>query len=109
MTDGQIELANEAASSEGEKNFAQLNELGFDRGRSLVRLVIAGTGVLEQPRRAVLLETAEPLADGGNSCTEEARSGIDTTLFDAFDKSKTMVAGGVSCHAPDRSSERGWP
>ncbi len=71
VTDGQIELANQAASSEGGKEFAQLKELGFDGGRSLVRLVRTGTGVLDQPGRAVLLETAEPLADGGSGRGEE--------------------------------------
>ena len=56
-----------------------------------MRLVIAVTGVLEQPGRAVLLETAEPLADGGDGGGEEPRSGLDAALFGAFDKSKTMV------------------
>ena len=91
MADGQIELAFQAASSEGGKNFAELDELGFDGGRSFVRLVKAGTEMLEQAGRAVLLETAEPFADGGNGGGEEPRRCLDAALLSAFDKPKAMV------------------
>ncbi len=52
---------------------------------------MAGTGVLDQPGRAVLLETAEPLADGRHGCGEEPRRGFDAALLGALYQSQTMV------------------
>ena len=91
MTHRQIELANQAARSEGGQGFAQLHKLGLDGERSFVRLLMAGPGVLEQARRAVLLETAEPLADGGHGGGEEARRGFDAALLGALRQSQAMV------------------
>jgi hypothetical protein len=91
VADGEIELAFQAARSEGGKYCAELDELSFDGGRGLVRLVEAGTGVLDQPGRTVLLETAEPLADRGHGGGEEPGGGFDALLLGALDQSKAMV------------------
>lgn len=56
-----------------------------------MRLVNAGTGMLAQAGRAVLLETAEAFADGGTGGGEEPRRGFDAALLGAFGKPKAMV------------------
>ena len=88
---GEIELAFQAARSEGGKYFAELNELSFDGGRGFMRLVEAGTGMLDQPGWTVLLEAAEPLADRGHGGGEEPGGGFDAAPLGALDKPKAMV------------------
>ena len=59
-----------------------------------MRLVEAGTGMLDQPGWTVLLEAAEPLADGGDSGGEETRRRFDAALFGAFHQAQTTVVNG---------------
>jgi len=42
MADGEIELADQAACTEGVQSFAQLDQLGFGGRRRFVRLMVAG-------------------------------------------------------------------
>ena len=63
MADGQIELANQAASAESGKSLAKLDQLGFEGGRSFVRLVVARPGVFAKPGRAVLLDSGAAICE----------------------------------------------
>jgi hypothetical protein len=63
VAEGQVELADQAASAEGGQNLAQLDQLGFEGRGSFERLMMAGARLLGEARRAVLLETAQPLTD----------------------------------------------
>jgi hypothetical protein len=64
MADGQIELPDETAGAEGRKGFAEFDELRFCGRRSFLGLLMASAGKCQQAGRAVLLETAQPFADG---------------------------------------------
>src|SRR5437879_10998133 len=91
VANGQIELADETARTKVLKGFAQLDELRFQRRRSLVVLMMSGAGVFEQAGRAVLLEAAQPLTDRGHGGGKEPRGGLDAALFGALDQTQTMV------------------
>ncbi len=67
----------------------------FGGRRSFLRLVMTSAGKSEQAGRAVLLETAQPLADGGHGGGEETRGGLDAALLGAFDEAQAMVVGVV--------------
>jgi hypothetical protein len=58
MADGQIELADQAARTEGRQSFAQLDQWSFPGRRCFLRLMMARPGVIEQAGRATLLITA---------------------------------------------------
>ena len=64
MADREVELAYHAASAEGGKSLAQLDQFGVGSRRSFVRLMVMGERLLDGRGRAVLLEAAQPLADG---------------------------------------------
>src|SRR5437899_3571847 len=91
VANGQIELADETARTKVLKGFAQLDELRFQRRRSLVVLMMSGAGVFEQAGRAVLLEAAQPLTDRGHGGGKEPRGGLDAALFGALDQPQSMV------------------
>ena len=95
VADGQIEFSDQAASAEGGKSFSQLDQLRFGGRWSFQRLVMASARPSEQPGRAVLLEAAQPLADGGHGGGEEPRGGLDAALAGAFDQPQAMVVGVV--------------
>ena len=80
VADGQIELADQAASAEGGQGLTQLDQRRFQSGRCFQRLSMTSAGVLRQAGRAVLLETAPPFADGGHGGGEEPRGGFDAAL-----------------------------
>jgi len=66
VAEGKIELADEAASTEGGHLLTQSHDLLLDVGRSFARLMMGRTGEFEQPARSLLLEAAQPLAHGGD-------------------------------------------
>ena len=63
----------EAACAESGKGLAELDHLGRDGRRRLVRLVVSRPRVLDQARWSLLLEATEPLPDRGRGCGEQAR------------------------------------
>jgi hypothetical protein len=101
MTDGQIEFTNQAAGTKRGKCFAELHELRFGCRRSFLRLVMASTWKCEQAGRPVLLETVQPLPDGGHDGDEKPRGGFNAALFGALDQPQTMVIGVFQSHAPE--------
>lgn len=80
---GQIELADQTARAEGGKSFSQLHELSLGGKRSFLRLMMASAGPSQELGGAVLLEAAQPLADGRHGGSAQSRSGLDVTLFGA--------------------------
>lgn len=72
MRDGQVELVNEAARTESGKSFAEFDELGLGGGRYFLCLVVASAGNSSEPRRAMLLIAAQPLADREHGGGEES-------------------------------------
>src|SRR6185437_2399269 len=58
-----------------------------------MRLTVASAGLLGQTRRAMLLETAQPLANGSDGRAKQARGGFDAALFGALDQTQAMVVG----------------
>jgi hypothetical protein len=93
--DGKVELADQAASAEGGKSFSQFVQLRLDGRRSVKGLVMASARPSEQARRAALLETAQPFADGGHGVGEELRGGFVPAFAGAFDQSQAMAVGVV--------------
>jgi len=84
MADGQIELPNQAAGAEGGQGLAQFDQPRFPGQRRLVRLMAACARLSGQAGRPLLLEAAQPLADGGHRGEEEPRGGLDAALFGAL-------------------------
>jgi hypothetical protein len=93
MTDGQTELADQAARAEGGQRFAKLDELRFRGRRSFLRLVATRTVKSDRAGRVVLLEAPQPFADGRQGGGEESRGGLAATLLGALDQPQTMVVG----------------
>src|SRR5689334_5207488 len=93
VADGEVELADQAASAEGGQSLAQLDQLGFGSRRSFVRLMVTSARLPDEAGRAVLLEAAQPLADGGHSGGKESRRGFDAPLLGAFDQPQAMIVG----------------
>jgi hypothetical protein len=56
-----------------------------------LRLVVTSTGKCDQARRAVLLEAAQPFADGRHGGGEESRGGLAATLLGALDQPQTWL------------------
>src|SRR5690242_15366407 len=56
-----------------------------------MRLTVASAGLLGQTGRAVLLETAQPLANGGHGGAKQACGRFDATLFGALNQTQAMV------------------
>src|SRR5260370_37598869 len=61
MAEGEIELANETASAEGEQLLAQSDDLLFDGGGRLAGLVVRMTGKFDQTAQSVMLKTTAPM------------------------------------------------
>ena len=80
MTDGQVELADQAARTERRKSFAELDKLRLRGGRSLLRLLVTSTGQDNELARAALLIMAPPLDDRGQGRGEQLCSGLDAAL-----------------------------
>jgi hypothetical protein len=93
MTDGQTELADQAARAEGGHRFAKLDELRFRGRRSFQRLAATRTAKCDRAGRVVLLEAPQPFADGRHGGGEESRGGLAATLPGALDQPQTMVVG----------------
>ncbi len=91
MADGQIELADETTRAEGGQRFAKLEQLRFGGRRGFLGLLMTGAGTWKQAGKALLLETAQPLADRGHGGSEESRGGLDPVLASAFDQPQAMV------------------
>jgi hypothetical protein len=66
MTEWEIELADKAASAEGEQLSAQSDDLLFDVGESFTGLVMRSAAKLDEAARFLLLIAAQPLAHGGD-------------------------------------------
>ena len=93
MAEGEIELANQATSAEGEQPLAQSDDLLFDVGGSFARLVMRSAGMLDEPARALLLITAQPLAHGGDGGLKQAGGGLDASLPSRLHQTQTMIVG----------------
>ena len=52
---------------------------------------MTGAGTWKQAGKALLLETAQPLADRGHGGSEEPCGGFDPALLGAFDEPQAMV------------------
>jgi hypothetical protein len=91
MAEGQVELADQAASAEGGQGVAQLDDATLDLRRGLVRLVMRGTRTLHQARGALLLVATQPLAHGGHSGSEEPGGGFDAASSGGLDQAQAMV------------------
>ena len=73
MAEEKIELADQTTGAEGEQLLAQSDDLLFDLGGSLARLVMRSTGQFDQATRSLLLITAQPLAHGGDGLWKSGR------------------------------------
>ena len=93
MAEGEIELANEATSAEGEQPLAQSDDLLFDVGGSFARLVMRSAGMVDEPARALLLITAQPLAHGGDGGLKQAGGGLDASLLSRLNQTQAMIVG----------------
>src|SRR5260370_32704591 len=93
MAEGEIELANETASAEGEQPLAQSDDLLFDGGGSLAGLVMRSTGKFDQTAGSPLLITTQPLAHGGNGGLKQAGGRLDTSLPSRLHHKQAMMVG----------------
>src|SRR5258707_2220090 len=91
MAEGEIELANETASAEGEQPLAQSDDLLFDGGGSLAGLVMRSTGKFDQTAQSLLLIAAQPLAHGGDGGLKQAGGRLDTTLPSRLHQTQAMI------------------
>ena len=91
VTDGEIELADQASCAKGGQGGAEFDELRFESGRSFVGLPVTCARLFHEARRAVLLIAAEPLADRGHGGSEQARGGLEAALSGRFHQAETMV------------------
>lgn len=105
MAEGKIELADEAASAEGEQLPAQSDDLLFDVGGSFAGLVMRSAGKFEEATRSLLLITAQPLADGGDGGVEKTGGGLDAMLASVSDQAQTMVVS--TLHFPHQGEVGG--
>jgi hypothetical protein len=101
----QFELADEAASAEGEQLLAQSHDLLFQFRRGFVGVMVRSAGVRDQAAQAVLLKTAEPLADRGHGGLEAASGGLDTDSARRLDQAQAMIESVF--HFADQREVRG--
>ena len=93
MAEGQVELADQAASPEGRQRLAQLDDLALDLRGGLAGLVVGRPRALPQPGRTELLVATQPLAHRGPGGVEEPGGGFDATLPGGLDQAQAMVVG----------------
>src|SRR5437667_7647617 len=93
MAERKIELADQAASAEGEQLLAQSDDLLFEFGASLVGLMRGGARVFDQATQAVLLKAAQPFAHGAHRGLEEASRGLNADLPSRLDQTQAMIVG----------------
>ncbi|HEX5481502.1 MAG TPA: hypothetical protein VFZ08_02625 [Terriglobia bacterium] len=91
MAQGEIELTNQAAGAEGVQMAAEFDDLLFDRGRSLMRLMAASAGMLLQTLQALRLETPHPFAHGGHGGGEGTSRRLDAVLTGMSDQAKAII------------------
>ncbi len=91
VADGQSEFANQPARAERGQRFAQLHQLRFSGGSSLVGLMMPSTGMREQTGRPLLLVAAPPFAHRRNGRSEKSRRGLDAALLGTFHQPQTVV------------------
>lgn len=109
VADAQIEFADQTAGAERRQGFAKLEHLNFDVRRSLVRLMVACSGLFEKAGRPMLFKAARPFADGGHSGSEQPCGRLDADVLGALHQAQAMVVERLSSHAPNRNNERRWP
>src|SRR5258707_8952295 len=105
MAEGEIELANETASAEGEQPLAQSDDLLFDGGGSLAGLVMRSTGKFDQTAQSLLLIAAQPLAHGGDGGLKQTGGGLEATLPSRLHQTQAMIVGVT--HFPHQDEVRG--
>src|SRR5258708_24725865 len=93
MAEGEIELANETASAEGEQLLAQSDDLRFDGGGRRAGLVMRSTGKFDQTAQSLLLIAAQPLAHGGDGGLKQAGGRLDTSLPSRLHQTQAMIVG----------------
>ncbi len=90
VAERQVELANQAASSEGGKLTAQLDDLLLDPERRFPALMVGRAGAFDQARRPRLLIAPQPLAHRGHGGLEDARRRLDAVFTGIVDETELL-------------------
>jgi hypothetical protein len=91
VAEGEIKLADEAASPEGGQLLTESDDLLFQVGRSFAGLVMGGAGEFEEAAQTVLLIAAQPFAHRRDRGLKQTRGGLNAMLAGVRDQTQAMV------------------